>query len=250
MSSLLELYQGYDFGKHRAKIAFRMTRGPTDSCIRFHCDGPYAQSTTQIALNDSSEYRGGRLVYFEHRPSTPNKLSVLERTRGTMTHHTPKVLHAVTRMVSGTRKSMFILDEANGLGDSNVITAEDAQVNAFLTTWAPPPRLPLPRNNAVVTAPAAHTQQMERLRRRLMGVGFDAVERVVRVLGVGCNGAVMECVMGGHAVALKVMYNYGQSTTMVSNVQNTEYRFLQRVPEHYNIGACLLYTSPSPRDRG
>jgi hypothetical protein len=34
------------------EMALRMTRGPTKACIDFHCDGFYATSTSQIALND------------------------------------------------------------------------------------------------------------------------------------------------------------------------------------------------------
>eukprot|EP00923_Selenidium_pygospionis_P049646 GHVN01085516.1.p1 GENE.GHVN01085516.1~~GHVN01085516.1.p1 ORF type:complete len:278 (-),score=41.69 GHVN01085516.1:125-958(-) len=40
------------------KVALRMTRGPTNACIDFHCDGTYATSTSQIALNCPSEYEG------------------------------------------------------------------------------------------------------------------------------------------------------------------------------------------------
>ena len=46
------------------KIALRMTRGPTNACIDFHCDGLYATSTSQIPLNATSEYEGGSLVFF------------------------------------------------------------------------------------------------------------------------------------------------------------------------------------------
>lgn len=38
-----------------SKIALRMTRGPTNTCIPFHCDGAYATSTTQFPLNSPSE---------------------------------------------------------------------------------------------------------------------------------------------------------------------------------------------------
>eukprot|EP00750_Incisomonas_marina_P017681 INCI234.1.p1 GENE.INCI234.1~~INCI234.1.p1 ORF type:complete len:764 (+),score=124.81 INCI234.1:145-2292(+) len=228
---LLALYQGPHAA--RAKIAFRMTRGPTDSCIRFHCDGYYATSTTQIALNDSSEYRGGRLVYFERKSEGRGKLSVLERKRGTLTHHKPSVLHAVTRMVSGTRKSMFILDEENGLGDLSVVTARDVDVDSTALAWK--------------LRTAGHTQlpqwrmQLAELRRRLMGVGFDGIGRVIRPLTNGCTGASLECEVHGRTVALKVLYSdrFGQGTTMAADLQATEYRILHHVPEHYNIAAVV-----------
>merc|ERR1712038_724863 len=43
-------------GSRLSKIALRMTVGPTNACIDFHCDGNYATRTVQIAINDSSEY--------------------------------------------------------------------------------------------------------------------------------------------------------------------------------------------------
>lgn len=45
------------FGTDCPKIALRQTRGPTKACINFHCDGPYASSTTQIALNEEKSTR-------------------------------------------------------------------------------------------------------------------------------------------------------------------------------------------------
>jgi hypothetical protein len=118
VAKLLALYQHTDADRN-AKFAMRMV-GPTAACIPFHCDGDYAYSTTQIALN--SDYSGGRLVYFvlekpstSTAPNTVGTLHVLDRPANTLTHHPPKVLHGVTRLLSGTRKSFFVLDEANGL---------------------------------------------------------------------------------------------------------------------------------------
>merc|ERR1712151_1202672 len=42
------------------KIVFRYTKAPTDGPIAFHHDGAHATGTVQVALNDSSEYSGGR----------------------------------------------------------------------------------------------------------------------------------------------------------------------------------------------
>jgi len=47
-----------------SKVALQMARGPTNACINFHCDGAYATGTVQFALNDQSEYSGGRLCFF------------------------------------------------------------------------------------------------------------------------------------------------------------------------------------------
>lgn len=52
------------FHSQDGKIALRLTEGPTNSCISFHCDGDYATRTVQIALNDESEYRGGKTLLF------------------------------------------------------------------------------------------------------------------------------------------------------------------------------------------
>jgi len=47
-----------------AKIALRITQGPSNACIAFHCDGEYATGTVQVSLNEPSQYKGGRLCYF------------------------------------------------------------------------------------------------------------------------------------------------------------------------------------------
>ncbi|CAM9809373.1 unnamed protein product, partial [Heterosigma akashiwo] len=107
VQNLKRLYQG----SSKAKIALRMTRGPTNACISFHCDGPYASSTTQIALNPESEYEGGHLCFYAR-----GELTVLSRKPGSYSHHPPNVLHGVTSLISGTRKSLFVLDVGNGLG--------------------------------------------------------------------------------------------------------------------------------------
>ncbi len=66
-----------------------------------------------------------------------------------------------------------------------------------------------------------HVSLVEQHRRRLLGVRFEEME-VKRVLGSGCNGAVLDCVVRGVPVALKIMFNYGQSTTLVADLHATE----------------------------
>jgi len=110
------------------KVALRMTRGPTGACIDFHCDGGYATGTAQLALNSTSEYEGGRLVFF-----VSDKLHVLEnRPAGSVVQHPPRVLHGVTAMIKGTRKSLFVVDRSNGLGENGVVKVTDAHVDGFL----------------------------------------------------------------------------------------------------------------------
>ena len=88
---------------HGTKIALRRTEGPVDGCIDFHCDGSYATKTVQIALNDESEYVGGRLCFVEPKPGGNPVLTVVERPAGTLTCHPAKVLHGVTKLHSGVR---------------------------------------------------------------------------------------------------------------------------------------------------
>eukprot|EP00928_Gymnodinium_smaydae_P011932 TRINITY_DN14361_c0_g1_i1.p1 TRINITY_DN14361_c0_g1~~TRINITY_DN14361_c0_g1_i1.p1 ORF type:complete len:383 (-),score=44.05 TRINITY_DN14361_c0_g1_i1:51-1199(-) len=114
-----------------SKIALRMTRGPTNACINFHCDGGYATGTVQIALNDQSEYSGGRLLFFVN-----DQLHVLDRPAGSMCQHPRAVLHAVTPMSAGTRKSLFVVDTTNGLGEDGVVEVKASHVRAFQAAQA------------------------------------------------------------------------------------------------------------------
>jgi len=120
-------------GRGACKIALRMTRGPTNACINFHTDGDYASATVQVALNDSAEYQGGRLCFFVKKErDEEDELKILERTAGSVTQHKRCVLHAVTNLIAGTRKSLFVVDEMNGLGEGDVIHAGTEHVNSFL----------------------------------------------------------------------------------------------------------------------
>eukprot|EP00927_Polykrikos_kofoidii_P070726 TRINITY_DN67124_c0_g1_i1.p1 TRINITY_DN67124_c0_g1~~TRINITY_DN67124_c0_g1_i1.p1 ORF type:complete len:382 (-),score=52.30 TRINITY_DN67124_c0_g1_i1:34-1179(-) len=111
----------------QSKIVLRTTRGPSNACINFHCDGPYATGTVQIALNNQSEYSGGRLCFFVN-----NQLFDLDRAAGSVCQHPRGVLHAVTALTEGTRNSLFVIDEANGQGDHGIVDATDTDVQAFL----------------------------------------------------------------------------------------------------------------------
>eukprot|EP00009_Paramoeba_aestuarina_P007965 CAMPEP_0201518974 /NCGR_PEP_ID=MMETSP0161_2-20130828/9666_1 /ASSEMBLY_ACC=CAM_ASM_000251 /TAXON_ID=180227 /ORGANISM="Neoparamoeba aestuarina, Strain SoJaBio B1-5/56/2" /LENGTH=248 /DNA_ID=CAMNT_0047916893 /DNA_START=714 /DNA_END=1458 /DNA_ORIENTATION=- len=109
------------------KIALRITQGPTNACINWHCDGGYASATVQIALNDPAQYVGGKLCYFVN-----DIIHMVDRPAGSMTQHPAKVLHAVTSLTEGTRKSLFVVDQSNGLGEGNVLVVNEAQVNEFI----------------------------------------------------------------------------------------------------------------------
>jgi len=110
-----------------SKIALRMTRGPSNACINFHCDGGYATGTVQIALNDNAEYSGGRLCFFVN-----DRLEVLDRPIGSVCQHPRAVLHAVTALTEGTRKSLFVVDHTNGLGENGVVEVTEQHVQAFV----------------------------------------------------------------------------------------------------------------------
>ncbi len=100
-----------------ASIALRCTKGPSPGAIGWHFDGVYASNTVQLALNDASAYEGGRLCYFTETKG----VEVLERKEGDISRHNACSLHAVTKLTSGTRYSLFVVDESNGLGDGDVI---------------------------------------------------------------------------------------------------------------------------------
>lgn len=108
-----------DTSNQGVKIALRRT-SPTDGIIGWHTDGPYATQTVQYTLNDN--YVGGNLCYY-----TKNGLFHQKRAEGTLTVHERDILHAVTRLHSGVRYALFVVDYTNGLGEKDVYTfkAED-----------------------------------------------------------------------------------------------------------------------------
>ena len=113
------------------KIALRMTKGPTNSCIDFHCDGAYASSTSQIPLNSPLEYKGGSLCFFVN-----DHLHKVPRIAGSLVQHPPQILHGVTSVTEGTRKSLFIVDKSNGLGGDGVVNLTSDHVVSFLAHLA------------------------------------------------------------------------------------------------------------------
>ena len=109
-------HEDYSEACKKTKIALRRTQGPIDGCISFHCDGTYATDTVQLALNDDTEYIGGRICFYNKK----NGLSMPSRAAGTITAHNRDVLHGVTKLHQGTRYSLFVVNVSNGLGDSDV----------------------------------------------------------------------------------------------------------------------------------
>eukprot|EP00985_Skeletonema_marinoi_P018867 scaffold10678_cov130-Skeletonema_marinoi.AAC.4 len=109
------------------KVALRATRGPTNSCIDFHCDGIYASSTSQMPLNSPTEYKGGHICFFVN-----DQLHFVPRPIGSLVQHPRNVLHGVTQVTEGMRKSLFIVDRDNGLGEGGVVVLSSDDVASFL----------------------------------------------------------------------------------------------------------------------
>ena len=140
---LLSLHRG------SSKIALRRTEGPVDGAIGFHCDGGYATHTIQIALNEGSEFDGGRLVFVTGNDAT---VTVVPKLAGSLTSHARNVLHGVTKLHSGIRYSLFVVDSDNGLGEKDVHALKNADINAILN---PPAEAPT-ANNSFVASSTVH----------------------------------------------------------------------------------------------
>jgi large subunit ribosomal protein L40e len=111
-------------------IALRLTRGPVEGCIGFHIDGKdqahgrSVTQTAQLALNDDSEYQGGRLCFVHDG----GRLDVPSRHAGCLTVHHYDVMHGVTKLYGGSRYSLFVLDNTAGLGDNKVVEIAEEDV--------------------------------------------------------------------------------------------------------------------------
>jgi hypothetical protein len=92
----------------QCNFALRMTRGPTRG-TPWHCGrtgtSKTETGTVHIALNEPSEYEGGRLCFFVN-----DQVTELERPAGSVCQYPPDVLHGVTRLTEGTRKSLYVVD--------------------------------------------------------------------------------------------------------------------------------------------
>lgn len=156
------------------KIAMRMTRGPVPGCIGWHFDGGYASTTVQLALNDESEYEGGRLCFY-----TEDKgVEVLQRNAGYLTVHDTRVLHAVTRLVSGTRYSLFVVDSSNGLGETDIITA--TVDDCLDTCYEPTAKEELDEFEASLSSVPRDLQRLEELCMDISNVSVSVAEDFAR----------------------------------------------------------------------
>ena len=94
----------------KQKLVLRRTC-PTNACLPWHVDGLYSESVVQYTLNDDTSYKGGRLCFF----TDDTGLHVPKRPAGTLTVHT-REMHAVSRLLSGVRYVLFVVDGTNYLG--------------------------------------------------------------------------------------------------------------------------------------
>ena len=76
----------------------------------------------QLSLNDDTEYEGGRIHFYTPRLG----LVVPKKCAGDVTIHAANTLHCVSRLMSGKRYALFVVDENNGkIGDKNVHVGSD-----------------------------------------------------------------------------------------------------------------------------
>lgn len=70
--------------------------------VPFHHDR--AACTVNVALADDMRHSGGRLLAY----ISGNGVSIVERAEGEVTAHGPELMHAVTRLVEGSRYSLIL----------------------------------------------------------------------------------------------------------------------------------------------
>eukprot|EP00756_Hemistasia_phaeocysticola_P034822 Hpha_TRINITY_DN16543_c0_g3::TRINITY_DN16543_c0_g3_i1::g.136088::m.136088 len=141
---------------HDSKLALRITKGPSRACIEFHFDaggahcygqgngtigrhfqreGEFlhgfntyqtASHTLQMPLNPRDEYDGGELLFL-----SKGQLYTVEREVGSLSSHGCDVFHAVRAVHRGIRKSLFVVDYGNSLGEEGVKTVTAQHIVDF-----------------------------------------------------------------------------------------------------------------------
>lgn len=76
---------------------------PEGLCINFHLD--VTERVMQVALNDESEYSGGRLMFLTGN----GELKVPKRIAGSFTIHNNFIVHGVSEHTRGLRYGLFFL---------------------------------------------------------------------------------------------------------------------------------------------
>eukprot|EP00756_Hemistasia_phaeocysticola_P034818 Hpha_TRINITY_DN16543_c0_g1::TRINITY_DN16543_c0_g1_i7::g.136090::m.136090 len=105
--------------------------------LKLQCAAPAGLSTAllggTVTITIDSEYEGGRLCYY----TRSRGVEVLRRRAGALTWHNHEVLHAVTHLSRGTRYSLFVVTEANGLGDLSVFNLNEEEVRDAVAQIGP-----------------------------------------------------------------------------------------------------------------
>ena len=107
------------------QLVLRRT-SPTNACLPWHVDGGYSQCVVQYTLNDDRDYKGGKLCFY----SEDIGLYIPCRPAGTVSVHR-REMHAVSKLLSGVRYVLFVVDITNGLGGAteNIVTLNGALLN-------------------------------------------------------------------------------------------------------------------------
>ena len=123
---LLEKILKYHSQASLGNVKIALRRSLPYGHIGWHCDGDYATQTVQYTLNQN--YTGGNLCYY-----TKNGLFHQKRSEGTVTVHDRDILHAVTKLHSGVRYALFVVDHANGLGEKDVYSFKAEDIRNLMT---------------------------------------------------------------------------------------------------------------------
>jgi len=128
VESELRAYHMISNDDSSVKFVLRRTSATT-GCIPWHVDGGYSNCVVQYTLNNDRSYEGGRLCYFTEDAGFFKP----PRCAGAVMVH-KKEMHAVTKLCSGTRYVLFVLDKDNGLGGetANIVTLTDEKVEQIM----------------------------------------------------------------------------------------------------------------------
>jgi hypothetical protein len=168
------------------------------------------QVLTQVSFS------GGRLCFF----SRERGVEVLQRQAGDITIHSTRALHGVTKLTSGTRYSLFVVDRANGLGDRCVIEATPALVTKVLAKI---------KHDAAAVAPFAYNTS----------IPFSDIT-LGEQIGAGATKVVYSGTWAGSAGTVCVaQYHSRTSVTMTA----TELDVVRAIGKHPNLlriyGCCV-----------
>lgn len=128
-TNLEEVLRVYHDIKNESALKFVVRRtSRTNGCIPWHVDGGYSYCVVQYTLNDDSLYQGGRICYFTDDAG----FFIPSRPAGAITVHV-KEMHAVSRLLSGVRYVLFVVDNSNGIGGetANIVNLTKENVDQF-----------------------------------------------------------------------------------------------------------------------